>query len=107
MRHSEVVPSIPGTYRSVGIALAVLGCGLVVHGFVRLYSIHIAATAAVFNLEVSSEALFMMAGGIFLARKGGGVPIPVGEVGNRKKVLLALGVAIMVIGGMVLLANLR
>jgi len=107
MRHTGVMASIVGTYRPVGIALAVLGCGLAIHRFVRLYSIHIAATAAVFNLEVSSGALFMMAGGIFLARKGGRVPLPVGEVRNRKKVLLALGVAIIVIGGMVLLANLR
>jgi hypothetical protein len=107
MRHSEVVPSIPGTYRSVGIALAVLGCGLVVHGFVRLYSIHIAATAAAFNLEVSSGALLMVVGAIFLARKGGGAPIPASEIRSRKKVLLALAIAIMVICGMVLLANLR
>jgi hypothetical protein len=74
------MPSIVGTYRPVGIALAVLGCGLVVHGFVRLYSIHIAATAAAFNLEVPSGALLMMVGAIFLARTGGGAPIPASEI---------------------------
>jgi hypothetical protein len=79
IRHSEVVPSIPGTYRPVGIALAVLGCGLAIHGFVRLYSIHIAATAAVFNLEVSSGALLVIVGAIFLARKGGGASNPVSD----------------------------
>jgi len=101
------MPSISGRYRPFGIALAVLGCGLAIHGFVRLYSIHFAATAAAFNLEVSSGALLMMVGAIFLARKGGGALIPVGEMVSRKKVLLALGVSIMVIGGMVFLANLR
>ena len=107
MRHTGVMLSIPGTYRPVGIALAVLGCGLAIHGFVRLYSIHIAATAAVFNLEVSSGALLMMVGAIFLARKGGGAPNPVSEIRSRKKVLMALAIAIMILGGMVLLANLR
>ncbi len=47
------------------LALAVLGCPLAVHGFVKLYSIHIAATAAVFDLEVSSGALLMLFGAIF------------------------------------------
>jgi hypothetical protein len=101
------MPSIVGTYRPVGIALAVLGCGLVVHGYVRLYSIRIAASATVLNLEVSSGALFMMAGAIFLARTGGGAPIPASEIRSRKKFLLALAIAIMILGGMVLLANLR
>jgi hypothetical protein len=100
--------SIPGRYRPVGIASAVLGCGLVVHGFFRLYSIQIAATAALFNLEVSSGALLMMVGGIFLARNDSGVPIPVIlKWGAGKALLLALTVAIMVLGGMVLLVNLR
>ena len=107
MRHTGVMPLIVGTHRPVGIALAVLGCGLVVHGLVRFYSIHIAATPAAFNLGVSSGALLMMVGAIFLARKGGGAPNPVSEIRSRKKVLLALGIAIMVICGMVLLANLR
>jgi hypothetical protein len=98
--------SIPGRYRLLGIALAVLGCGLVVHGFVRLYSIHIAATAWVFNWEVSSGALLMMVGAILLARKSV-APIPVSEMRNRKKVLLALTIAITALGGVVLLANLR
>jgi len=65
----ESTPSIPVRYRPVGIASAVLGCGLVVHGFVRLYSIQIAATAAPFNVEISLGALLTMVGGIFLARK--------------------------------------
>jgi hypothetical protein len=98
----------PGRYRPVGIALAVLGCGLVVHGFVRLHSIHIAATDALFNLEVSSGALLMMVGAIFLARRGGAAPIPViMKWGAGRNVLLALTIAVMVLGGMVLLANLR
>jgi hypothetical protein len=98
--------SIPGRYRLLGIALAVLGCGLVVHGFVRFYSIHIAATAGVFNWEVSSGALLMMVGAILLARKSVAA-IPVSEMRNRKKVLLALTIAITALGGVVLLANLR
>ncbi len=106
MRHTGVMLSIPGRYRLLGIALAVLGCGLVVHGFVRLYSIHIAATAWVFNWEVSSGALLMMVGAILLARKSV-APIPVSEMRNRKKVLLALTIAITALGGVVLLANLR
>ena len=107
MRHTGAMPSIVGTYRPVGVALAVLGCGLAIHGFVRLYSIHFAATAAAFNLEVSSGAPLMVVGAIFLARKGGGAPIPASEIRSRKKVLLALAIAIMILGGMVLLANLR
>jgi hypothetical protein len=101
------MPSIPGRYRPVGIALAILGCGLVIHGFVRLYGMHVAAPAAAFSLEVSTGALLMMVGASFLALKRGGAPIPVGEMGSRKKVLLALTVTIMALGGMVLLANLR
>jgi hypothetical protein len=58
----------------VSIASAVLGIGLVVHGLVKLYSLQIAATAALFNLEVSAGALLMTIGGIFLARKGSNGP---------------------------------
>jgi hypothetical protein len=101
------MPSILGRHPPVGIALTVLGCGLVVHGFVRLYSIHIPAAGAAFSLEISSGALLTMVGAIFLARKGGGAPIRLGETGSRKKVLLALTIGAMVLGGMVLLANLR
>lgn len=107
MRHIGVMPSIPKRYGPAGIALAALGCGLIVHGFVRLYSRHIAATGAPFTLEVSSGTLLVMASAIFLARQGGGAPIQVSEMGSRKKALLALTIAIMVLGGVVLLANLR
>lgn len=64
------MPSIRGRYRPAGIALAIPGCGLVVHGFIRLYNVQIAGTGALFNVEVFSGALIMMFGGMFLARKG-------------------------------------
>jgi hypothetical protein len=101
------MPSLPGTCRRVGIGSAVLGFGLAAHGFVRLYNIQVAATAEMCNLEISSGALLMMLGGLFLAHKGS-TPIPgVSKWGTERRVLLALTIAIMLIGGMVILARLR
>lgn len=61
--------SIPGKYRPLSIATAMLGVGLVVHGFVRLYNLQSVATAARFQLfEVPLGTLLMCASSIFLVR---------------------------------------